>query len=174
MLWQILQLVTSQDAAKAVPYSFGGESANPPKPPSHSLGNNKPVLPSISIAKPFQKWAVPSGSNAGFTFPVSSSDGATASEPTTPSIMPFTTSPARSGGIHITSHHEATKDDEIPQFSFKSKRGDKSPLVFAFPSVCEEVTNEDDDARLGIKFTFGSEKPERISFSSAASDGVCC
>ncbi|CAA0403824.1 unnamed protein product [Arabidopsis thaliana] len=169
---------SSQDAAKAVPYSFGGETANLPKPPSHSLGNNKPVLPSISVAKPFQKWAVPSGSNAGFTFPVSSSDGTTSSEPTTPSIMPFTTSPpvASGGGVAITNHHEARKDDEIPQFSFdgSNRRGDKSPLVFSFPSVSEEVVNEDDDARLGIKYTFGSEKPERISFSSAGSDGVCC
>ncbi|EOA22857.1 hypothetical protein CARUB_v10003596mg [Capsella rubella] len=166
-----IDVTSSQDAAKAVPYSFGGEPANLPKPP---LGNNKPVLPSISITKPFQKWAVPSGTNAGFTFPVSSSDGATSSEPTTPSIMPFTTSPAPSGGIAITSHHEATKDDGTPQFSFSSKRRDKSPLVFTFPSVSEEVINEDDDARLGIKFTFGSEKTERISFSSAESDGLCC
>nr|AAL32597.1 Unknown protein [Arabidopsis thaliana] len=169
---------SSQDAAKAVPYSFGGETANLPKPPSHSLGNNKPVLPSISVAKPFQKWAVPSGSNAGFTFPVSSSDGTTSSEPTTPSIMPFTTSPpvASGGGVAITNHHEARKDYEIPQFSFdgSNRRGDKSPLVFSFPSVSEEVVSEDDDARFGIKYTFGSEKPERISFSSAGSDGVCC
>lgn len=161
-------VTSSQDATKAVPNSFGSEPANLPKPPSHSLGNNKPVLASISIAKPFQKWAVPSGSNTGFTFPVSSSDGASSSEPTTPSIMPFTTSPAP------TSLHEVTKDDEIPQFSFDSnKRGDKSRLVFAFPSVSEEV-NDEDDARLGIKFTFGSEMAERISFSSAGSDGVCC
>ncbi|XP_010493129.1 PREDICTED: nuclear pore complex protein NUP1 isoform X1 [Camelina sativa] len=169
-----IDVTSSQDAAKAVPYSFGGEPANLPKPPSHSLGNNKPVLPSISIAKPFQKWAVPSGTNAGFTFPVSSSDGATSSEPTTPSIMPFTTSPVPSGGIAITSHHRATKDDEIPQYSFNSKRAEKSPLVFDFPSVSEEVINEEDDASLGIEFTFGSEKTERIPFGSAGSDGVCC
>uniref|UniRef100_A0A1J3G961 Nuclear pore complex protein NUP1 n=1 Tax=Noccaea caerulescens TaxID=107243 RepID=A0A1J3G961_NOCCA len=172
------ELVTSsQDAAKAVPFSFRGEPANLPKPPSQSLGNNKPVLPSISVAKPYQRWAAPSGSNASFTFPVSSSDGATSSEPTTPSIMPFTTSPppapAPSGGVAITSQHEAAKDDEIPQFSFDCKRGDKSPLVFAFPSGSEEVISED-DARLGIKFTFGSEKPERISFSSTGTDRVCC
>ncbi|KAL1189145.1 Nuclear pore complex protein NUP1 [Cardamine amara subsp. amara] len=167
-------VTSSQDATKTVPYSFGGEPANLPKPPSHTLGNNKPVLPSISIAKPFQKWAVPSGSNTGFTFPVSSSDGASASEPTTPSIMPFTTSPAPSVGVAITSHKEATKDDEIPQFSFDSNRGrDKSRLVFAFPSVSQDV-NDEDDARLGIKFTFGSGKTERISFSSAGNDGVCC
>ncbi|KFK26264.1 hypothetical protein AALP_AA8G224400 [Arabis alpina] len=166
----------AKDAAKPVPFSFGGEPANLPKLPSHSLGNNKPTLPSLSVAKPFQKWAVPSGSNASFTFPVSSSDGASASEPTTPSIMPFTTSPAPTSGVTITSHnHEATKDDEeIPQFGFDSKRrGDKSPLVFTFPSVSEEVIDEDDE-RLGMKFTFGSEKPERISFSSKGSDGVRC
>ncbi|KAF8113446.1 hypothetical protein N665_0050s0094 [Sinapis alba] len=160
-----------KDGAKSVSYSFGGEPANLPKPPSHSLGNNKRSLSSISVEKPtYQRWAVPSGSNASFTFPVSSSsDGATTSEPTTPSIMPFTTP---SGGVAITSQHEATKDDEIPQFSFGGNRrgDDKLPLVFAFPSVSEEVNND----KLGdIKFTFGSKKAERISFSSAGSDGVC-
>ncbi|ESQ42041.1 hypothetical protein EUTSA_v10012771mg [Eutrema salsugineum] len=161
-----------KDATKAVSYTFGGDSGNLHKPPSNSLGNNKRVLPSISVSKPFQ-WAGPSGSNASFTFPVSSSDGATSSEPTTPSIMPFTTSAAPSGGLAITSRHEATKEDEIPQFGFGGKRGDKLPLVFAFPATSEELINEDDE-KLGIKFTFGSEKPERISFSSPGSDGVCC
>ncbi|XP_048602458.1 nuclear pore complex protein NUP1 isoform X1 [Brassica napus] len=174
-------LTSSQDSTIAVSSSLGGEPANLPKPPSHSLGNNnnnnnKRLLSSISVAKPNQRWAFPSGSNASFTFPVSSSDGATSSEPPTPSIMPFTTSTAASGdGVAITSHHdEATKDDEVPQFSFGgNRRGDKSPLVFNFPSVSEEVMNEDDE-KLGIKYTFGSKKPERISFSSAGSDGVCC
>ncbi|CAN6840380.1 hypothetical protein Bca4012_048235 [Brassica carinata] len=168
-----------KDGTIAVSSSIGGEPANLPKPPSQSLGNNnnnKRLLSSISVTKPNQRWAFPSGSNASFTFPVSSSDGATSSEPPTPSIMPFTTSTAASGdGVAITSHHdEATKDDEIPQFSFGgNRRGDKSPLVFNFPSVSEEVMNEDDE-KLGIKYTFGSKKPERISFSSAGSDGVCC
>ncbi|CAA7059057.1 unnamed protein product [Microthlaspi erraticum] len=163
------------DAAKAV--TFRSEPANIPKPPSHSLGNNKPALASISVAKTYQRWAAPSGSNASFTFPVSSADGATSSEPTTPSIMPFTTSPppasSPSGGVAITSQHEAAKDDEIPQFSFDgNRRGDKSPVVFAYPSASEEVMSEDDE-RSGIKFTFGSEKPKkRVSFSST--DGVCC
>ncbi|RID73743.1 hypothetical protein BRARA_B00873 [Brassica rapa] len=168
-----------KDGTIAVSSSIGGEPANLPKPPSQSLGNNninKRLLSSISVAKPNQRWAFPSGSNASFTFPVSSSDGATSSEPPTPSIMPFTTSTAASGdGVAITSHHdEATKDDEVPQFSFGgNRRGDKTPLVFDFPSVSEEVMNEDDE-KLGIKYTFGSKKPERISFSSAGSDGVCC
>ncbi|KAG2311303.1 hypothetical protein Bca52824_022860 [Brassica carinata] len=90
--------------------------------------------------------------------------------------MPFTTSTAPSGGVTVTSHNdEAKKDDEIPQFSFgDNRRGDKSPLVFNFPSMSEEMMNEDDE-KLGIKYTFGSKKPERISFSSSAgSDGVCC
>ncbi|KAJ0238675.1 Nucleoporin-like protein [Hirschfeldia incana] len=167
--------IHEKDGAKAVS-SFGGEPANLPKPPSQSLGNNnKRSLSSISVAKPNQRWAFPSGSNASFTFPVSSSDGATTSEPPTPSIMPFTTSTTPSGGVAITSHHdEATKDDEIPEFSFGgNRRRDKSPLVFNFPSVSEEVMNEDDE-KLGLKYTFGSRKPERISFSSAGSDGVCC
>ncbi|CAH8285969.1 unnamed protein product [Eruca vesicaria subsp. sativa] len=162
---------SSQDGAKAVSYSFGGETANLPKPPSHSLGNNKRSLSSISVEKPtYQRWAAPSGSNSSFTFPVSSSsDGATSSEPTTPSIMPFTTTP--NAGVPNTSQHEATKDDEIPQFRFGGNRrgdDDKLPLVFAFPSVSEEVNNEE---KLGdIKFTFGSKKAERISFSSPGSD----
>ncbi|KAG2300067.1 hypothetical protein Bca52824_036539 [Brassica carinata] len=162
-----------KDGAKAVSYSFGGEPANLLKPPSHSLGNNKRSLSSISVEKPtYQRWAVPSGSNASFTFPESSSsDGATASEPTTPTIMPLTTP---SGGDAITSQHEATKDDEIPQFSFGGNRrgDDELPLVFAFPSVNDEVNNE----KLGdiFKFTFGSKKAERMSFSSPGSDGVCC
>ncbi|KAF8047313.1 hypothetical protein N665_3100s0002 [Sinapis alba] len=157
-----------KDGAKAVS-SFGGEPANLPKPPSHSLGNNnKRLLSSISVAKPNQRWAFPSGSNASFTFPVSSSDGATSSEPPTPSIMPFTTSTTPSGGVAITSHHdEARKDDEVPQFSFggNNRRGDKSPLVFNFSSVSEEVVMNEDDEKLGVKYTFGSRKPERISFS---------
>ncbi|CAN8300785.1 unnamed protein product [Cochlearia groenlandica] len=155
-----------EGAAKSVPYSFGGS-----KPPSHPLGNSKPVLPSISISKPFQKWAAPSGSNAGFTFPVSSPDGATSSEPTTPSIMPFTTSPAPAPlGVAIKSRHEAEKDDEVPQFRFVSNReGEESLLDFTFPSVREEVKSEDDE-----KLTFGSEKPERIAFGLEGSDGVCC
>ncbi|KAJ0266436.1 Nucleoporin-like protein [Hirschfeldia incana] len=162
-----------KDATKAVSYTFGGEPANLPKPPSHSLGNNKRSLSSITVEKPtYQRWAAPSGSNASFTFPVSSSpDGATTSEPTTPSIMPFTT--PNGGGVAITSQDEATKEDEIPQFGFGGNRrgDDKLPLVFAFPSVSEDVNNE----KLGdIKFTFGSNKAERISFSSPGSDGVCC
>uniref|UniRef100_A0A0D3EDV4 CCHC-type domain-containing protein n=3 Tax=Brassica TaxID=3705 RepID=A0A0D3EDV4_BRAOL len=165
------ELGKPKDATKAVSYSFGGEPANFPKPPSHSLGNNKRSLSSISVAKPtYQRWAVPSGSNASFTFPVSSSsDGAATPEPTTPSIMPSTTTP--SGGVAITSQHEATKDDEIPQFGFGGNRrgDDKLPLVFAFPSMSDEMNNE----KLGdIKFTFGSNKAERISFGSPGSDGV--
>lgn len=85
--------------------------------------------------------------------------------------MPSTTTP--SGGVAITSQHEATKDDEIPQFGFGGNRSgdDKLPLVFAFPSMSDEMNNE----KLGdIKFTFGSNKAERISFGSPGSDGVCC
>ncbi|CAH8285700.1 unnamed protein product [Eruca vesicaria subsp. sativa] len=170
-----------KDGAKAVSSSLGDEPANLPKPPSHSLGttNSKRLLSSISVAKPNQRWAFPSGPNASFTFPVSSSDGATSSEPPTPSIMPFTTSTAApSGGVGITSHSddEARKDDEVPHFSFGGSRrgGDKSPLVFDFPFVSEEEVMNEDDEKLGIKYTFGSKKPERISFSVAESDGVSC
>jgi len=56
------------------------------RPPTHSSGN-KPVLPSITIDKPDQRWALSSNKSSGFTFLVSASPGIL-SEPPTTTIMP--------------------------------------------------------------------------------------
>jgi hypothetical protein len=58
------------------------------KPPTHFSGN-KPVLPSITIDKPDQRWALSSNKSSRFTFLVSASPGIL-SEPPTPTIMPST------------------------------------------------------------------------------------
>ncbi|XVE71459.1 hypothetical protein DITRI_Ditri10aG0152400 [Diplodiscus trichospermus] len=58
-----------------------------PKPSSNTLGN-KPVLASISVSKPEQRWMFTSDNSGGFTFPISASSGSISSEPPTPSIMP--------------------------------------------------------------------------------------
>ncbi|XP_011020362.1 PREDICTED: uncharacterized protein LOC105122772 [Populus euphratica] len=80
---------TSASDMKAVPNAAAEDVPSfHNKPPTHSSGN-KPVLPSITIDKPDQRWALSSYKSSGFTFLVSASPG-TLFEPPTPTIMPST------------------------------------------------------------------------------------
>ncbi|XP_010535862.1 PREDICTED: nuclear pore complex protein NUP1 [Tarenaya hassleriana] len=154
-----------EDTAKAVPFPLVLEAPSLPKPASHSPGT-KPVLPALSVAKPIQRWAVSSDPSSGFTFPVSSSSGAS-SEPPTPSILP--SSPPTTA----SANEKKKDDDEIPEYSFGNIRS--SPyLDFSVPFTSDASSVLEDDSFSDLKFTFGSENEQRVSFGSVGNDAVCC
>lgn len=129
------------------------------KSPSHSVGESKSVLPSISVGKPDWKWTFSSASSTGFSFPVSTSSGVF-SEPPTPSILPsFLASDAQ----------QPKEGPAVPKYSFGLSTS-TSRLVFAFPSTSSAPTNDDAS---DLKFNFGSDETARISFSSIGKDAVC-
>ncbi|XP_021899199.1 nuclear pore complex protein NUP1 [Carica papaya] len=146
-----------EDAAKIAVNAASPKMQDLQKPPS-SLGT-KPVLPSISVGRPEQRWTFPSDNTAGFTFPVSSSGAS--SEPPTPSIMPT---------ISASVLHQPTEKHDICSYSFGSKRSIPA-LVFSFPST-SSASNHDEVS--DVKFSFGSDKTTRISFSSLGKDAICC
>lgn len=117
----------------------------------------KPVLPSISISKPYSRWPFTSDTSSGFTFPVSSSG----SEPPTPTITPLLSA----GGPP----QQPKEEPAAPSYNFGSKRSTPA-LVFSFPSTSSANIHED---ALGIKFSFGSDDNTRLSFSSFEKDAVC-
>ncbi|CAN0900208.1 Nuclear pore complex protein NUP1 [Linum grandiflorum] len=128
------------------------------KPPTHSTGT-KPVLASISIAKNDQKWGAASdGSSTGFTFQIAASSG-TSSEPPTPS-MPS----SYANGVY------QPEGLSIPTFSFGSNKSSPA-LVFSFPSTSSSPLLPEADSDL--KFKFGSDESNRVSFSSIGKDSVC-
>ncbi|KAJ0030231.1 hypothetical protein Pint_13003 [Pistacia integerrima] len=135
-----------------------GEVPNLQRKPSSDSVGTKPVLSSISVGKPAQRWAFSSDNTAGFSFPVSASAGVF-SEPPTPTVMP--SFPA--SGIH-----QPNKEAAVPTYSFGSNKSTPS-LVFAFPSTSNAVTHDDAS---DLKFNFGSEET-RISFSSIGKDAIC-
>ncbi|XP_022729499.1 nuclear pore complex protein NUP1-like [Durio zibethinus] len=121
------------------------------KPCSNSLGN-KPVLASISVKKPEQRWMFTSDNSSGFTFPVPASSGVS-SEPPTPSIMP---------SLSGSSLHQPKEEHTGPSYSFGSNRS-STTLVFSFPSTSSASKHVDAS---DITFNFGSDRSSRISFSS--------
>ncbi|KAK4430794.1 hypothetical protein Salat_0841100 [Sesamum alatum] len=112
----------------------------------------KHSLPSISVNKPDFR-AIPFDNGPGFTFPVSASSGVL-SEPPTPSITP-------SSSASILSQ-------PIPSYSFGTKNSTPR-LVFSFPSASTAPTGNHSD----LKFSFGSEKKTRLSFSNLGKDAIC-
>ena len=152
---------TSASDMKAAPNAASSELLSfQMKPPSHSSGN-KPVLSSITVGKPDQRWTLSSDkTTSGFTFPVSASSGVN-SEPPTPTIIPSTSATVPS----------PMKDESsIPSYSFGSKKSGPA-LVFSFPSTSNASIQ--DNASSDLKFKFGSEKTTRLSFSSIGKDAIC-
>ncbi|KAL5769012.1 hypothetical protein ACOSP7_015570 [Xanthoceras sorbifolium] len=143
--------------AKTISNAADGMVPNSRKPSSHSLGS-KPILPSISIGKPGQKWTGSSDSSTGFTFPVSTSS-VVLSEPPTPSIMPL---------FSASGLQQPNEGSAIPSYSFGLKKSTPA-LVFSFPSTSGTPL----DGASDLKFNFGSDKTRRISFSSIGKDAVC-
>ncbi|XWS27018.1 hypothetical protein CRYUN_Cryun26dG0079800 [Craigia yunnanensis] len=125
---------------------------------SNSLGN-KPVLASISVSKPEQRWMFNSDNSTGFTFPVSASSGLS-SEPPTPSIMP---------SLSGSSQLQPKEEHAGPSYSFGSNRSPPA-LVFSFPSTSSAPNHVDSS---DITFNFGSDSSSRISFSSIGKNTIC-
>ncbi|MBA0810265.1 hypothetical protein Gohar_002272 [Gossypium harknessii] len=128
------------------------------KPSSNSSGN-KPVLASISVTKPEQRWMFTSDNSTGFTFPVSASSGVS-SEPPTPTIMPF---------LSGSSQHQPKEELTEPSYSFGLNRSSPA-LVFSFPST-SGATNHVDAS--DISFNFGSDRSSRICFSPIGKNTIC-
>ncbi|KAG5564429.1 hypothetical protein RHGRI_000572 [Rhododendron griersonianum] len=144
-LWPLHSQSERQGISNTVPNFVGSELLK--KPPVHSSAS-KPNLASISVSKP----------SFGFTFPVSTSSGVLP-EPPTPSIMPST----------LASIPPQPKDGPaIPSYSFGTKRS-KPPLVFSFPSTSNASVQDNDTT--DIKFSFGSDGKNRVSFRSV--DAIC-
>ncbi|XP_012078811.1 nuclear pore complex protein NUP1 isoform X2 [Jatropha curcas] len=146
--------------SKAIPNAADGSSVfNLQKKLPPQTSGTKPVLPSISINKPNQRWTVTSDNSLGFTFPVSASAGVS-SEPPTPSILPSSSS------IGLNQQNE---ESSIPSYSFGLKRSTPG-LVFSFPSSSTAPINDDTS---DLKFNFGSDETKRLSFSSIGQDAIC-
>ncbi|XP_039051342.1 uncharacterized protein LOC120192668 [Hibiscus syriacus] len=121
------------------------------KPSSNSSGN-KPVLASISVTKPEQRWTFTSDNSTSFTFPFSASLGVS-SEPPTPTIVP---------SILGSSQHQPKEELTGPTYTFGLNRS-SSAVVFSFPSTSSAPNHIDAS---DITFNFGSDGSSRISFSS--------
>ncbi|MBA0693735.1 hypothetical protein Goari_004086 [Gossypium aridum] len=128
------------------------------KPSSNSSGN-KPVLASISVTKPEQRWMSTSDNSTGFTFPVSASSGVS-SEPPTPTIMPF---------LSGSSQHQPKEELTEPSYSFGLNRTSPA-LVFSFPSTSSAPNHVDAS---DISFNFGSDRSSRICFSPIGKNTIC-
>ncbi|KAH1057323.1 hypothetical protein J1N35_035388 [Gossypium stocksii] len=128
------------------------------KPSSNSSGN-KPVLASISVTKPEQRWMFTSDNSTGFTFPVSASSGVS-SEPPTPTIMPF---------LSGSSQHQPKEELTEPSYSFGLNRSSPA-LVFSFPSTSSAPNHVDAS---DISFNFGSDRSSRICFSPIGKNTIC-
>ncbi|KAG8639300.1 hypothetical protein MANES_14G133500v8 [Manihot esculenta] len=160
-LWDSQQMTVHEDVSnsKVLPNAAGSEVFGLHKKLPPQSSGTKPVLPSINVDKPNQRWTFSSDNSSGFTFPVSASSGVS-SEPPTPSIMPLSSS------IDL---HQQNDGSSIPSYNFGTKRSTPA-LVFSFPST-SSVPVPDDVSDL--KFNFGSEKTPRISFSSIGQGAIC-
>ncbi|CAK9136476.1 unnamed protein product [Ilex paraguariensis] len=129
--------------------------SNAVKPQSHP-SVTKPNLASISIDKPDPRRGISSDNGFGFTFPVSASSDVLL-EPPTPSIMP------------LFSATGLPQQPALPSYSFGTKKSAKR-VVFSFPSSSSASAHDDAS---DIKFSFGSDKKNRISFTSIGKDAIC-
>ncbi|KAK2966216.1 hypothetical protein RJ640_010033 [Escallonia rubra] len=156
LLWPFHNQVNGQSVTTTVPVASGSKISK--KTPSQSSGT-RPTLQSIAISKPDPRSLVYSDNGLGFSFPISASASALA-EPPTPSIMPsFMTS-----GLA-----QAKEGPAVPSFSFGTKKT-TPPLVFSFPSTSGASTR---DEVADLKFDFGSDKKNRVSFRSVGKDAIC-
>ncbi|KAK3006218.1 hypothetical protein RJ639_015562 [Escallonia herrerae] len=153
-LWPFRNQVNGQSVTTTVPVASGSKISKKMPPQSSGTG---PTVQSIAISKPDPRSLVSSDNGLGFSFPISASALA---EPPTPSIMPsfMTSGPA-----------QAKEGPTVPSFSFGTKKT-TPPLVFSFPSTsgnstCDEVAD--------LKFDFGSDKKNRVSFRSVGKDAIC-
>ncbi|KAK8602149.1 hypothetical protein V6N13_058197 [Hibiscus sabdariffa] len=135
-------------------------SEGPQKPSPNSSGN-KPVLASISVTKPEQRWMFNSDNSTGFTFPVSASSGMS-SEPPTPTIIPSI--------LDSSQQHQPKEELTGPTYTFGVNRSSPA-LVFSFPS--ESSAPNHIDASDIITFNFGSDRSSRISFSPVGENTTC-
>ncbi|KAL8128566.1 hypothetical protein V2J09_017721 [Rumex salicifolius] len=136
--------------------SQAGENAPTPS-------GTKPVLPPIFVEKSNQRvrFASENCSSGGFTFPVAAGSGLS-SEPPTPSMLPFSSSPP-------TLNHP--RGDAKPlTYAFGDNRSAPA-LVFSFPLTVTSNASALDDAPV---FKIGSEGRSRLSFSTIGKDAVCC
>ncbi|KAK8501331.1 hypothetical protein V6N12_008349 [Hibiscus sabdariffa] len=115
-----------------------------PEKPLKSFGN-KPVLASISVSKPEQRWMFTLDNSTGLPFPVSASS-VPSSEPPTPSIMP---------SLPGSSLHLVRKELSGPLYSFGGSSRLFPSLVFSFPSTSNVPNNVDAS---DIKFNFESDR----------------
>ncbi|CAM8902964.1 unnamed protein product [Rhodiola kirilowii] len=140
--------------------SFGAVTSESPAVPkaqhSDSFGK-KPALASISIDRHNPRSGKLFGNSSGFTFPVPVSSGLL-SEPPTPSITPAKVP------------HQQMEGLSTPLYTFGSKKS-SSKLVFSFPSACSFSDQADD---LDVKFNFGSDTTNRISFSGFVEHTTVC
>lgn len=151
--------IIGQNDLETVPNAADGKVLNlQKKPPSHPVGT-KPVLASITVGKPEQKWTFSSDNSAGFSFPVTTSAGVL-SEPPTPSIVP---------SLAASGETKSKERPAVPSYSFSLNRTTPR-LIFAFPSTSIATTSADAS---DLKFNFGSDKTRRISFSSIGKDAIC-
>lgn len=107
----------------------------------HNFSGGKRTLKSISVDKK---------GGLGFTFPVSAPG--VLSEPPTPSIFPSFSSGDMS---------QAAEDSALPSYTFGTKRSSPRPDFSSFPSTSNSSTG---DMASDIKFSFGSERKNRVSF----------
>lgn len=148
----------------------------------------RPILPSISVDRSGPRTSFASDTNAGFTFPFTTSYS-TSSEPPTPSIIPSSSTspeqlkitapfPAFTFGNKIaiappvnaspsTSTTPTSNDAVTPKFKFGSG---KPRLSFAVEG--EDVASTSNDSSVP-KYKFGSGQ-SRLNFGSMGSDAVCC
>ncbi|KAE8689024.1 Dedicator of cytokinesis protein 6, putative isoform 2 [Hibiscus syriacus] len=138
---------------------FGAVASEGLQKPSSNSSGNKPVLASISVTKPEQRWMFTPDNSTGFTFQVSASSGMS-SEPPTPTIVP---------SILGSSQHQPKEELTGPTYTFGLNRSSPA-LVFSFP-LTSSAPNHIDAS--DITFNFGPERSSRISFSSIGKDATC-
>ncbi|GFZ20865.1 hypothetical protein Acr_29g0000270 [Actinidia rufa] len=153
-LWPLPNQIKGQGTANMPFNSTGSESL---KKPSFQPSGTMPILASISVDKPHLRQSI--FPNYGFSFPITTSSGVL-SEPPTPSIMP---------SILVSSPPESKDGPTIPIYSFWTKRSTPA-LVFSFPSTSTAST---EDEASNIKFSFGLDSENRISFRSVGKDAIC-
>ncbi|KAE9604467.1 hypothetical protein Lal_00031945 [Lupinus albus] len=147
-----------QDVLKTLPSGGNPFELNLEKKPISNSPASKPLLPPISIKKHDPKWTLSSDNGSGFTFPISASSSVL-SEPPTPSIMPL---------FSTGDQHQSNERSTEPSYSFGLKNSSQA-LVFSFPSTSNTPVHNDAGE---IKFNFGSNNKERLSFSFGK-DAVC-
>ncbi|KAI3771661.1 hypothetical protein L6452_02828 [Arctium lappa] len=115
----------------------------------------QPILKPISFRRQDPQQVISADNGRGFTFPFSATTNS-ATEPPTPSIMPY---------------FPATQSKELPTYSFGTKKSAGERVVFSFPST-SNAAPPIDDGESDLKFKFWSDKKKRVSFSSIGSDAI--